>query len=824
MIYRLPALHAFARLDGPGARRRGVPLAGDTLSIDAERALATVVFRGSLPIDRHLSADALAEGAYSIRAGLAPCEDVEASLAEPRAWSAFSPRAAAPAPRAHAPSPTVDPVTLQNDSGFTASTLAWAPDPKTSRRAILVKATFDIPEDGGPLTLAKKQDDLHGDVHAPEGEKPELLRASDFVPLKLRADVLLRGTAHAAPGAAAALVTLYLGALRARVVALPPRAFGPDGVPRQTGPFAPVPLTLSRAFGGFAFAANPAGTGMADGSAPPLLEDPDRLLRTRADRPRPAAFAPISPQWDARRSLLGTFDAAWQRDRWPCLPANLDPAYFQAAPPELRCPHLAGDEPFRIEHVRPGGRGVEGALPGRRPRAFVLRDGHDPAEVLLYLDTVVFDTDALKVSLTFRGSFTLAGPVRVALLADDARSPRPVEEIAALLCARAFPALAEPGAAPLPKARSYALADVLRPSPTPPNPPSPSARSRAARPAFALAIATGTGVFAAAAREAAAAPPPPPLPPPPSRAEVEAMLAKGADLRKVDLSGADLSGIDLSGRDLEGALLAGARLEGARLARANLTGANLAGIHAPSSVWDDADLTRADLTGATLTAASLQCAKLDQTKLTSAHLDDAHLEGAEGETTSFVRASLARAHLTTARIPKADLSYASAPKAHFDRAVLDDAKLLETDAAGAVFDESSLADARFEKAALASASLLSSKAAGAVFEQADLTSAVLRKADLTSAVLAGALLPGADLRAVLARGAVFREAVLEDARLDGADLMQATFESAHMRRASLTGANLYQAETWKADTTQANLEGAHLAGTKLATPQAAARR
>ncbi|MEZ4311943.1 MAG: hypothetical protein R3F14_28275 [Polyangiaceae bacterium] len=76
-----------------------MPLAGDTLTIDAERALATVVFRGSLPIDRHLSADALAEGAYSIRAGLAPCEDVEASLAEPRAWSAFSPRTAS-SPRA----------------------------------------------------------------------------------------------------------------------------------------------------------------------------------------------------------------------------------------------------------------------------------------------------------------------------------------------------------------------------------------------------------------------------------------------------------------------------------------------------------------------------------------------------------------------------------------------------------------------------------------------------------------------------------------------------------------------------------------------------
>ena len=56
-----------------------------------------------------------------------------------------------------------------------------------------------------------------------------------------------------------------------------------------------------------------------------LLEDPDRLLRTRTDRPRPAAFGPIAPAWEARRARLGTFDAAWQRDLWPCFPAALRP-------------------------------------------------------------------------------------------------------------------------------------------------------------------------------------------------------------------------------------------------------------------------------------------------------------------------------------------------------------------------------------------------------------------------------------------------------------------------------------------------------------------
>lgn len=54
------------------------------------------------------------------------------------------------------------------------------------------------------------------------------------------------------------------------------------------------------------------GAGPNDG---PRLEDPDRLIRSRADRPPPACFGPIAPGWPARSALLGSYDKSWQDER-----------------------------------------------------------------------------------------------------------------------------------------------------------------------------------------------------------------------------------------------------------------------------------------------------------------------------------------------------------------------------------------------------------------------------------------------------------------------------------------------------------------------------
>lgn len=807
---RLPAQHAFARLQRPGAAAQSVPLVGDTLWIDAERGLLAITYRGSLEIGTSAEAgQLLAEAsAWTVSAGTAPCVNVEETVGTPRAWSALSrERASAVVPATpmfagpNAPSPTVDPIPLLNVSGFTAGCLEWSLEPPARRRVVVVKATFDLAPGGKTPTLAPTQDRLRGDEPVAEGALAELSYASDFVPWKPQADVLLRGTAHAPPDKPTALVRLEVGAVTATVAALGPRGWDANGNPTRPGTFVPVPLRYENAFGGAGYAANPAGTGFVPGTPPPRLEDPDRLLRTRQDRVSPACFGPIAPAWPARRSLLGSFDAKWRQERWPYLPANLDERFFQAAPPHLRCEHLRGDEPFSIDGVRADGKRFSGELPGLRARVFVVRGEADPFEVLLHLDTVVFDTDAVQLSLTWRGSFELdrsEGTLeRIVVLREDLRSPCSAEDLAAKIELLAHPWLVADSStsSSAPKAASSAgttrFGDVRR----------------------AAALAVAGGVFGARAARALQAPPRPPRPP--TRTEIEKRIEAGESINGLDLSGADLRGIDLSRQDLSGAILARAKLAGARFAAATLVGANLTDIDAPDSVWDGADLSRADLTRARLERASLAGVKLPKAVLAGASLCDARLGDIAAQGANLAGADLSRSRLDAAHLERADLSRARFTAASLGAAHLEDAKLYEVQGEGAVFDEASLPDSRFEKANLVKASFRKAAAPGAVWECADLSEAVFAGADVTGGVFSGARLEEANLVGIAARGAVFRGADLSRAVLDGADLMNASFEGARLTGASVVGASLFQAEVHDASLDGADLSEALVAGTKL---------
>jgi len=810
MICRLPALHAFARLEGPTKRARDVRLVGDTLWIDTERSLASVTYRGSVKVATPAEASQLLRTSdpWIVHAGMAPCVDVEEVLGSPREWSLPSSTATATSVEERV-SPTVEPIAIHDESGFSVGSFGWSFDPPKSRRIVVVKGTFTLAPNGGKPAISPEQDCLRGDEPAAEDADAELVASSDYVPFKAKTDVLLRGTAHATPGRTTALVGLTLGSLVVQLVAIGPRRWDGSGIPGAPGPFEPVPLRWSNAFGGPGFAMNPVGMGLAATTSPPLLEDPERLIRSRTDRPSPACFAPVAPTWPVRRALLGSFDRAWQRDRWPYLPADCDTAFFQAAPARLRGGELRGDEPFVLDSVRPGGTSFTGALPGIKPRAFALRRGGAPFEVLLRLDTVLFDTDAERLYLTWRGSFEVDGPLsreieRLVVVRESIDDPRSTADIAAHLTALGEPRLAPQKAPDAPGSTASKA-----------SPKDSAVRFSAQLRGETAALATA-GIFAARAARAAGSPPaPPPSPTPPTRSQVEALLRDGQSLRGRDLSGADLEGIDLSRQDLEGVLLARAKLGGANFKGAKLATARLGGIDASDSIWEGADLSRADLTGAKLGGAIFSCACLERASFAGADLEKARLDNVRAEGADFSRAVLTGGFAEGATLTKSDLSSAVLVSASFRRARLDDAKLHEVTARDAIFDEASLLDARFEKADLVGSSFRDAKAAGAVWECADLSSAVLHGADVSGAIFAGARLLRADLGGMIARAATFRGADLTQAVLDGSDLMRASFEGACLLGASLRGTNLYQAEVYQAKLEGTDLSKALIAGTKL---------
>jgi hypothetical protein len=158
-----------------------------------------------------------------------------------------------------------------------------------------------------------------------------------------------------------------------------------------------MPLTYERAFGGPGFGLNPVGVGFGEASERlPNLENPERLVRTREDRPEPACMAPIPSAW-LRPELAGAEE----------FPTSFDWRGFQQAPPPQQLAAVAGSEAFSFEAMHRQHLHLSGWLPGKRAQVIAQRrTGMDPLD--MRIDTVHFDVDALRVTLVWRGRLPLA--------------------------------------------------------------------------------------------------------------------------------------------------------------------------------------------------------------------------------------------------------------------------------------------------------------------------------------------------------------------------------------------------------------------------------
>jgi hypothetical protein len=310
---------------------------------------------------------------------------------------------------------------FRNETGL-AGTVFASPDPAgIDSLYTVVKGTFALDQLGEagvpapadeqvPPTLA---DEYHGEPGASSIRIP-----SDVSLVKPATDVLLLGHAYAPNGRPApwADVTLAVGPVYKTV-----RVFGDrwwrSGSATPPEPFEQMPLIWERAWGGLDQAdgelrgepRNPVGAGFRapdgdqplDGLALPNLEDPDGLIGSWKDRPSPAAFAPIAPNWQPRVSFAGTYDEAWQKGRAPYLPADFDPRFFQLAPDGLVAPgHLEGGEPVQVSGATP-----EGWLGFRLPELHIEVDyqvNGSRETRHANLDTVLIEPDLMRVVLVWR--------------------------------------------------------------------------------------------------------------------------------------------------------------------------------------------------------------------------------------------------------------------------------------------------------------------------------------------------------------------------------------------------------------------------------------
>lgn len=306
------------------------------------------------------------------------------------------------------------------------------------RVVAVVKAGFVMAQDG-PMILSDPDPFVERDQHRDGNPVRSLAAASDLVPYRPRADVLLYGHARAPLGGKAARVGLRLMVARGQEMMIDKRigAQGPPDAQGAPAPFTSIPITYEHAARAVE---NPAGVAAEAGEAPGIV---DRWYRAA-----PVGFGPIGAVWPARARLLR--DPAALRAPIPALTADFPWAYFNAAPPDQQTAFLQGDEWVGFEGMNSQIPRVQSCLPGARAVAKLY--GPEPGllagrAIALVADTLTIDADRLRVSVVWRGSFAVSSEAA----------------LESLVVVAGVEAPGEPAALPA----SYAAARALAPPPAP---------------------------------------------------------------------------------------------------------------------------------------------------------------------------------------------------------------------------------------------------------------------------------------------------------------------------------------------------------------------
>jgi hypothetical protein len=281
---------------------------------------------------------------------------------------------------------------------------------------VAVRGTFLIHPDG-TTTVAQKQDPVVlAPVFTADPATSILLYDSDFHLTKPTTDVILLGHAYA-PGGEPALrvdVTLRVGDLSKSLRVYGDRRYEKGALRVAIGSaqkFTRMAITYERSFGGREpepladpdrpqfDPRNPVGTGFAPvvGNLAPNVEYPGMSLGSR-----PAGFGPIPAHWHPRLKYAGTYDEAWQRERMPLYPNDLDDRFFLCSPDDQRPPaFLRGGEPVELLNLTPEGRMVF-----RLPRIALgfqtMFRGGGRERHRARLHTVIIEPDKSRVILVWR--------------------------------------------------------------------------------------------------------------------------------------------------------------------------------------------------------------------------------------------------------------------------------------------------------------------------------------------------------------------------------------------------------------------------------------
>lgn len=306
----------------------------------------------------------------------------------------------------------------------------------------VVRGAFSIMP-GRPLEFEDEALELvMADVyHGDEPTTSALRHETDLVWTKPACDVIVAGHAHAPLGRAASRwqAAVQLGKQRHAMTLVGPRHWrkrliGWSLDEAQTA--LKVPLDYGLAYGGDptlghpvkpgaaskALPENPVGVGYYEKSymdngqtyAAPQFEVTGKPY-TDFDSAYPVlGFSPLSRWWPSRYRHAGTMDDKWRANGFPYLPDNFDTRFYNGAPQPLQVPHPKGGEELALLGLWPTdgidgtnqASNAHGAVHTSLPQSFPQAQIHTINTVLpsvpMTLDTIVIDTDARRVYLSWR--------------------------------------------------------------------------------------------------------------------------------------------------------------------------------------------------------------------------------------------------------------------------------------------------------------------------------------------------------------------------------------------------------------------------------------
>ena len=706
---------------------------------------------------------------------------------------------------------------------------------------------------------------------------------------KVRGEFFVYGSAYAPRHGAEQPISVraQIGSVQKQLAVYGQRTLSAFG-PSQPAPFWKMPLIPQNAYGGQGHEMNPLGKGYVqvddDGDEPvawqlPNLENPDELIASRRDRPDPAGFWALSAEDSRRMRHFGSVDERWLKTRWPHLPLDTDPGYFQAAPEDQQAPGLwRGDEPFSLYNLHPVISLIEGKLPGISVRVLAGRRNRQgefaislataaPETVWLFPDQLrglmlhraVFEVDQVDgddiaelyaelepMSAPAPSMDTLKSRMLACIAAADEpddlddlaleqtqeNSAEPTSALATTASpksdqvTRELDALEQWQDLPAAQDLPFQSSSLVHPPMTPKLEPQAAAELAALKSMIEQSKHTIQSAFKNTSMTEKQLleilfnqPDAPPIP------DVFAKAPNGItgvlDDLQADIEKLFVSDSEISAAVQREALAVPVEREPEPKAEQSLVATpemrqTVADMHARGESLAELDLSATDLSEMDLRGADFSGATLTEVNFTHAQLERCKFDGA----------ILSGAVFAGATLRFASFKGVSAGNSNFEGAWLDSAVLFESDFSDSNFSRASLLSATLRASVFSGAQMVGINATDAIadealFDEADLSGANFSSARLKSTQFSNASMAGVNLAKCIGPRLDLSGAKLAAAILSGAYLENCTandssdFSKAILREAVLTGCNWHGANLEGADLCETSLDGADFMGANL---------